>query len=290
MSETIGWIGAGRMGCRMAANVMKGGYALAIADKFSTKDAPAGSTVLASNAAAAAAGEIVVLSVPAGPDVLAVCDEIIAAPGRKAKYVVDTSTIGIQAAKQAAAKLAPHGIIYVDAPVSGGIVGAEKATLAVMAGCPKAAFERVKPILDCIGKNIFHIGEHAGQGQTVKLLNNFLSATAVAASSEAVSFGMANGLDMQTICDVVRVSSGNNTAIGDKFPNRIIKGEPVGFAAKMMAKDTRLFLENVHATGTSDRIGALVAEMFRTLDENVPGGDIADMWPMVDGMKQRKSA
>ena len=115
-----------------------------------------------------------------------------------------------------------------------------------MVGCKENIFEKVQPILKCIGANIFHVGPNPGQGQTVKLLNNFLSATAMAATSEAMAFGTANGLDMKAMLDVVNVSSGRNTATMDKFPNRIAnEAYNGGFATKMMAKDVRLYVENV---------------------------------------------
>jgi 3-hydroxyisobutyrate dehydrogenase len=282
MAETVGWIGVGSMGSRMAVNLAKGGYHLVVADKMSTAHAPDGSTIAASNTEVAQAAEIVILSVPAGPDSLAIADEFIATANRKVKIVIDTSTIGIPHAREAAAKLASHGIEYVDAPVSGGIAGAEAATLAVMTGCAPATHDRLKSMLECIGKNVIHVGSEAGQGQTVKLLNNFLSATAMAATSEAVAFGTANGLDMRAILDVVNVSSGRNTATMDKFPNRIAnEAYNGGFATKMMAKDVRLYVENVASTGTTDRLGSKVAESFALLEEAEPGSDFTRIYPFV---------
>ena len=282
MSEMVGWIGVGSMGSRMAANLAKGGYPLMVADKMNTAPAPAGSKIAANNTEVAQAVEIVILSVPAGLDTLAIAEEFIAAQNRKVKTVIDTSTIGISHAREAAAKLAAHGIEYVDAPVSGGIAGAEAASLAVMMGCAPASYERLKAMLQCIGKNVFHVGPEAGQGQTVKLLNNFLSATAMAATSEAMAFGTANGLDMQAILDVVNVSSGRNTATMDKFPNRIAnEAYNGGFATKMMAKDVRLYVENVANAGTIDRVASGVAESFAQLEAAEPGSDFTRIYPFL---------
>ena len=284
MAETVGWIGVGSMGSRMAANLAKGGYHLVVADKMSTEHAPAGSTIAVSNTEVAQAAEIVVLSVPAGLDSLMIAEELIAAPNGKVKTVIDTSTIGIPHAREAAAKLLAAGIEYVDAPVSGGIAGAEAATLAVMTGCAPETYERLKAMLGCIGKNVIHVGPEAGQGQTVKLLNNFLSATAMAATSEAMAFGTANGLDMKAILDVVNVSSGRNTATMDKFPNRIAnEAYNGGFASKMMAKDVRLYAENVANTGTTDRLASIVAESFALLEDSEPGSDFTRIYPFVRG-------
>ena len=282
MAELVGWIGVGSMGSRMAANLAKGGYPMVVADKMSTALAPAGATIAGGNAAVAAMVETVILSVPAGPDTLLIADEFIAAPGRIVKTVIDTSTIGIPHAREAAEKLAAHGIEYVDAPVSGGIAGAEAATLAVMMGCATQTFERLQPMLQCIGGNVFHVGPEAGQGQTVKLLNNFLSATAMAATSEAMAFAVANGLDMRAVLDVVNVSSGRNTATMDKFPNRIAnEAYDGGFATRMMAKDVRLYVENVTTAGTAGRIGPLVATVFANLEEAEPGSDFTRIYPFI---------
>ena len=252
MPDKIGWIGLGSMGNRMAKNVAKDGYQMIVADKMNTKSAPGGTQIASNNLEVISEANILILSIPAGPDTLEITREILTAPNSSVKIVVDTSTIGIPHAQEAAELLLDKGIEYADAPVSGGIAGAEAATLAVMVGCNDKTFDRVQPILKCIGANVFHVGAKPGQGQTVKLLNNFLSATAMAATSEAMAFGTANGLDMNAILDVVNVSSGRNTATMDKFPNRISnEAFDGGFATKMMAKDVRLYVENVTRSKTA---------------------------------------
>ena len=282
MGNVIGWIGVGSMGSRMAANVAKGGYQLLVSDKVNTRNAPAGSTIAATNAAVARAAETVILSVPAGPDTLTIADEFIGTADSAVKTVIDTSTIGIPYAREAEKKMASHGIEYVDAPVSGGISGAEAASLAVMVGCAEETYQRLKTLLLCIGKNVVHVGLRPGQGQTVKLLNNFLSAPAMVATSEAMAFGTANGLDMRAVLDVVNVSSGRNTATMDKFPNRIAnEAFDGGFATAMMAKDVRLYVENVARTGTTDRLASMVAESFARLEDREPGSDFTRIYPFV---------
>lgn len=131
--------------------------------------------------------------------------------------------------------------------------------------------ERHQPILDLFSKNTFHVGETPGQGQAVKLLNNFLSATAMAASSEAVLFGLSHGVEMKTIIDVVKVSTGNNTAIEDKFPNRILPGTyDAGFFAELLNKDVRLYNEFVQEAGTSNLMGERVAEVWNLVEATLP--------------------
>ncbi|MGI9450963.1 MAG: NAD(P)-dependent oxidoreductase, partial [Geminicoccaceae bacterium] len=226
----------------MAKNLVKGGHAVVVADAKSTDLAPAGAEIAGSNGDVGERARIVILSVPDGKASLAVARDLMASPRRKVDLVIDTSTIGIKAAREIAALLAEKGIHYVDAPVSGGIAGAEAASLSVIIGCNLQLFERVSPILSCLGGHLFHVGENPGMGQAVKLLNNFLSATAMAATSEAIAFGTAEGLDMQTVLDVVNRSTGQNTASRDKFPQRIVtESYDAGFAASMMAKDVRLY-------------------------------------------------
>jgi 3-hydroxyisobutyrate dehydrogenase len=282
MNNVIGWIGVGSMGSRMAQNLSKAGYPMIVADKINTQAAPANAKIASSNMEIAKEAEIVVLSVPAGNDTLTIVQEFIDTPDRVVKTLVDTSTIGISHAREAYEKLKEHGIEYIDAPVSGGIAGAEAATLAVMVGCQLDTFNRLKPVLQCIGKNVIHVGSEAGQGQTVKLLNNFLSATAMAATSEAMAFGTANGLNMQAILDVVNVSSGRNMATMDKFPNRIAnEAYDGGFATKMMAKDVRLYVENVITTKSANRMASLVADTFAQLEEFEPNSDFTKIYPFI---------
>ena len=128
-----------------------------------------------------ALADTIILSLPDGNVSEAVARELAAASPRKVKTVIDTSTIGIKAAEAVAAMLAKAGIEFIDAPVSGGTAGADKATIAIMLACPSESYERFKPLMSLMGKP-FHVGPKPGQGQAVKLLNNFLSATALAAT------------------------------------------------------------------------------------------------------------
>jgi 3-hydroxyisobutyrate dehydrogenase-like beta-hydroxyacid dehydrogenase len=279
MKETIGWIGVGSMGHRMSRHLAKAGYALVVADAVSTERAPAGSRIAKSNAEVATLSDIVVLSLPDGSVSEAVAREIAAAKPRRAKTVIDTSTIGSKAAEAAAAILAKADIEYVDAPVSGGTSGADKATIAIMLACAPATYERVKPLMSLMGKP-FHVGPKAGQGQAVKVLNNFLSATALAATSEAIAFGTKQGIDMKIILDIVNASSGRNSASDDKFPNRILHGRyDAGFTAKLQLKDIRLYLENARASGISDEIASTVVDVWTRMDKALPGADITEMYP-----------
>ena len=282
MSQIIGWIGVGSMGHRMTRHLVKAGHALVVADAASTALAPEGSTIVASNKEVAAKADLVFLSLPDGSVTEAVCAEIAATSPRRVKTVVDTSTIGPKAAERAAAILQKAGIAFVDAPVSGGTAGAEKATLAIMLACPKDTYEALKPIVSLMGKP-FHAGEKPGHGQAVKLLNNFLSATAMAATSEAIAYGTRQGIAMGTILDIVNASTGRNTATDDKFPRRIMNGRiDAGFAAKLQLKDIALYLEAARETGITTDVAVSVVDVWSRLVKSDPAADIIEMYPFTE--------
>jgi 2-hydroxy-3-oxopropionate reductase len=172
------------------------------------------------------------------------------------------STTGATYAKHIAAGLSTKGIVSVDAPVSGGIAGAERGTLAVMVSCSEATLATVKPVLDSIGR-VFFVGRQPGQGQTMKLLNNLLSATAMAISSEAVVMGVKAGLDPQQIIDVINAGSGRNTATQDKIPRCVIpRTFDFGFAIGLLSKDIRLCLQEADALGVPMVVGSAVRQML----------------------------
>src|SRR5262249_53048721 len=157
---------------------------------------------------------------------------------RSASHVVDTSTVGVRAARDVAALLAHEGIAYVDAPVSGGVAGARARTLAVMYAADDDACAHVEPVLEGLSDRRHRVGDRAGLAQAMKLANNFLSATALAATSEAVAFGVAEGLDMATMLEVLNGASGRSAASSDKFPNHVLTGRYAsGFTNSLMAKD-----------------------------------------------------
>jgi 3-hydroxyisobutyrate dehydrogenase-like beta-hydroxyacid dehydrogenase len=290
MTETMGWIGIGSMGHRMSRHLVAAGHPLVAADAVSTERAPPGARIAQSNGEVARLADTIVLSLPDGAVSVALAREIAGASGRRVKTVIDTSTIGIAAAQGCAAALAAVGVEYVDAPVSGGTAGADKATLAIMLACPPETFERVKPLMSLMGKP-FHVGPRPGQGQAVKLLNNFLSATALAATSEAIAFGVSQDIPMQTILEIVNASTGRNSATDDKFPRRILHGRyDAGFAARLQLKDIRLYLENARAAGIADEIADTVVKVWTGMDAALPQADICEMYPYTRDGRRRGGA
>ena len=276
MPDQFGFIGLGQMGGPMAENIAAKGFPLTVYDKAGTQGlAPEGAQLGADAADVARAADTVFLSVPDGEVSLFVIDEIIANKERRADVIIDLSTIGPAAAREADARCKAAGITYIDAPVSGGQSGARAGTITVMLAGPKAVIDVHEDVLHAFAKNHFHVGEESGQGQAVKILNNFLSGTAMAASTEAVLYGLSQGIEMKTILDVVNVSTGQNTATADKFPKRILTETfDTGFATALLTKDVKLFLENAREARTPTKIAQAISEVWDDANEALPGSDI----------------
>ena len=282
-AHETGFVGLGNMGRPMAENLAKSGCALVVHDAAGTQArAPRGAKLAASNAALAGMVEVIHLCVPNGRASESIAREIAGAPDRRTRLVVDHSTIGTAAAMRVHELLAGHGIEYVDAPISGGVSGAVNATLAIMYSGSEATFARLQPVFEAMAGNVFRVGNAPGQGQAMKVLNNFLSGTAMAATAEAVAFGVRQGLDMKMILDVVNASSGRNTATADKFPNRILTGTwDAGFSSTQFNKDLRLYRDAADAIGASRPISPAVFDLWRSLEAHEPNADITRIYAFV---------
>jgi 3-hydroxyisobutyrate dehydrogenase-like beta-hydroxyacid dehydrogenase len=265
----IGFIGLGKMGFPMARRLVEAGHQLVVFDQ--RKTAVDGLVALGARAAAspkevADLAETVLASLPslqASLDVATGPNGVI--EGKRVKRFVDLSTVGSHMAVRIHDLLAAKKIVQLDSPVSGGVGGAEKGTLAVMVSGPSADFNAVKPALDVIGK-VFFIGEKPGSAQTMKLANNLLSATAVVATSEAVVMGVKSGLDPHVMIDVINAGSGMNTASRDKFPRSILpRSFDFGFATGLMVKDVRLCLEEAKALGMSMEVAEAVGRLWEVV-------------------------
>jgi 3-hydroxyisobutyrate dehydrogenase-like beta-hydroxyacid dehydrogenase len=288
MRTPFGFLGLGRMGAPMATRLVAAGFDVTAHDVAGTAERlPDGARRADTLAGVTAAAEIVLLSLPDGPAVREAATAITGEPGR-CRAVVDLSTIGIEAAQEVATTLRKAGIAYLDAPVSGGVSGAVAGTLAVMAAGPKALFDEVESGLNEIGGNVFHLGEKPGQGQAMKLLNNFLSATAMAATAEAVVFGESLGLDLGTMLRVLNVSSGQNTATSDKFPKRVLTGTfDAGFATRLMTKDVALYRKAVARQGTARELADAVGGVWDRCDAARPDSDFTEIYADRGGANAR---
>jgi len=280
MTSRIGFVGLGQMGFPMAANIAAGGADLIVFDKAGTSErTPEGARTASSLAEVVRTAETIFLSLPDGPVSLAVASEIARQTDAVTKLVVDLSTIGPEAAREANRVLHAASIAYADAPVSGGAAGAKAGTITIMWAGPHEALDAHLAVLKSFSRNQFHVGDQPGQGQALKILNNFLSGTAMAATSEAVLYGLSQGIEMKTLLDVVNVSTGQNTATRDKFPERVLTGTfDAGFKTALLAKDVRLYLENVRNAGTPGALGNLVSEIWNDCDETLPGSDFTRIY------------
>jgi 3-hydroxyisobutyrate dehydrogenase-like beta-hydroxyacid dehydrogenase len=194
--------------------------------------------------------------------------------GRKVRTVVDLSTIGIAAARSCAEFLGSVGVVYVDAPVSGGVAGAESGSLAMMASAPAALFDELDPLLAVFAKHRFRVGDEPGQGQAMKLLNNYVSAAALAATCEATVFGAQLGLDLEQMVAVLNASSGRSAASQDKFPRSVVpRTYDFGFAGALMTKDVSLYLENAEGAGVPHELAASVTALWQRFNSAHPTAD-----------------
>jgi 3-hydroxyisobutyrate dehydrogenase-like beta-hydroxyacid dehydrogenase len=265
----IGFIGLGKMGFPMARRLIEAQHQLFVFDQ--RKEAVDGLVALGARAACspkdvADRAETVMASLPslqASLEVATGTDGVI--EGKRVRRFVDLSTVGSQMAVRIHDLLAKRDLVQLDSPVSGGVGGAQKGTLAVMVSGPRADFQTVKPALDMIGK-VFFIGEKPGSAQTMKLANNLLSATAVVATSEAVVMGVKAGLDPAVMIDVINAGSGMNTASRDKFPRSILpRTFDFGFATGLMVKDVRLCLEEAKSLGLSMEVAEAVGRLWEVV-------------------------
>ncbi len=280
-----GFIGLGAMGRPMAENLAAAGHDLVVFDIAGTKErAPSDATIGRDVADIAKSADTVFLSLPDGAISAAAAREICAAKACRVSVAIDLSTVGIAAARAIHAIYGAGGIAYIDAPVSGGHAGAKAGTLSIMWGGPGDILDQHRTVLQAISKNLFHMGDMPGQGQAVKLLNNFLSATALAATSEAIAFGLSHGLDMTKMLDVLNASTGQNQATSDKFPRRIVTGTfDAGFSTALMAKDLALYLESVADIGAPSDIGKLMHDLWQAADRALPNSDFTRIYQHVTG-------
>ncbi|MBX6425825.1 MAG: NAD(P)-dependent oxidoreductase [Variibacter sp.] len=281
-NKHLGFVGVGRMGGPMAGRLLEAGYALTIYDTDRSAMARLerrGAKGAGSPAEVASAAETVLVSLPT-PDVVksvALSPSGIVA-GTRVKTFVDLSTTGPRVAREVGEALASQGIAAVDAPVSGGPGGAEKGTLAVMVSCPRPLADELRPIFDVIGK-VFWIGEKPGMGQTMKLINNILSASAICMTSEALVMGAKAGLDADTMIAVINAGSGRNTATEDKFPRCVLPRRfDFGFSTELLSKDVRLCLETAESLGVPMLVGNAVRQLLALAQATQgPGMDITQI-------------
>jgi len=284
VGEKIAFIGVGRMGSSMAARLIAAGHELTIYDPVACATAPLaalGAKVAGSAADAASSSTVAMASVPGPADARAAAGAVADSP--TLKIFVDLSTSGPAAAQAIAALLGPRGIAAVDAPVSGGVKGAAAGKLTLMASGPAQALERVRPLLEVLGK-VYVLGEKPGLGQTVKLANNLMSAASLAIAAEALAMGVKAGVDPAAMLDVLNASSGRNSATQDKIPKHVLNRQfDFGFANALSFKDVRLCLDEAEALGVPMVVGAAVRQMLSiTHQSQGAGADCTELVKVVE--------
>jgi 3-hydroxyisobutyrate dehydrogenase-like beta-hydroxyacid dehydrogenase len=284
----LGFIGVGKMGGLMAQRLIVAGHHLSIFDTSDAAIAPLvemGAHRAASVREVADRAEIVLASLPT-PDVVrrvalgqdGICE------GSSIKTFVDLSTTGPRVAAVVAAELEARSIASIDCPVSGGMSGARDGKLTLMVSGPRAAYDALQNVLEILGKPIF-VSEIKGAAQTLKLANNLLAVCALAITSEALVMGAKLGLDPQTMCDVINMSSGRNTATVDKFPRSVLTGTfDFGFSTGLAYKDVRLCLDEAEALGIPTPVGSAVRQVLAIT--NAMFGSESDFTSMVRPLEQ----
>ncbi len=279
----IGFLGLGNMGGPMARNLLKAGHSLKVFDLSAAaveKATSAGATAAAKPADAARDVDVIVTMLPAGAHVRSVYlgDDGLIATAAKGTLMIDCSTIDVATAREviAAATAAGHGMI--DAPVSGGVGGAEAGTLTFMVGGADEAFERAKPFLEAMGKNIVHAGG-AGNGQAAKICNNMLLGISMIGTCEAFALAEKLGLDHQKLFDISAKASGQCWSLTTYCPvpgpvptSPANRDYQPGFAVSMMLKDLRLAQEAAAKAGASTPLGAEAAALYEAYENAGHGG------------------
>ncbi len=280
----IGFIGVGNMGGPMARNLLKAGHAVTCFDLSAAAVqavVDAGGTAAASAGEAATGREIVVSMLPKGDHVRGAYlgdDGVIAAAKASGSLLIDCSTIDVSTAREVAATAADNGLEMVDAPVSGGVGGAEGGTLTFMCGATDGAFARAEPILSKMGAKIVHAGG-TGNGQAAKICNNMVLGISMAAASEAFVLAENLGLDHQTFFDIVSTSSGYCWSINVYCPvpgpvetSPANRDYQAGFTAENMLKDLRLAATAAADTGTDTHMGAEAEKLYGAYAEAMGQG------------------
>jgi len=279
----IAFIGLGNMGSGMCANLCKAGHEVRAFDLNAEAVKAAeghGAVAAATIADAVKDSEIVVTMLPAGKHVLSVYfgDDGVAAHAAKGALFLDCSTIAVEDAREAAFKADAAGFLMADAPVSGGTAAADAGTLTFMVGGPDEAYAKAKPILDVMGKNIFHAGG-SGNGQAAKIANNMLLGISMIGTCEAFNLAEKLGLDAQTFFDISSTASGQCWSMTSYCPapgpvptSPANRDYQPGFAVAMMLKDLHLAASAARAAGAEVTLGEMAEKIYQDLDTRGHGG------------------
>ncbi|WP_349496675.1 2-hydroxy-3-oxopropionate reductase [Sideroxydans sp. CL21] len=292
MTINIGFIGPGIMGGPMALNLMKGGHKLWV---YARRPAAAqtlvaaGATACASPAEVAKHSDVIFTIVADTPDVESVIfgEQGIAMQARPGTVIVDMSTISPTATKSIAERLARQRVEMLDAPVSGGETGAINGTLSIMVGGKPLIFERIKPLFECMGKNIVHIGDN-GAGQVAKACNQIVVAVTIEAVAEALTFARKNGADPAKVREAL-MGGFAGSKIMEVHGKRMLDNDfKPGFKVGLHQKDMRIVMETAHQLGVALPAAALVTQHLNALmgtgDANLDSAAVVKVIERMSGM------
>lgn len=265
----VGFIGLGIMGRPMALNLLKGGHQVTVWSRRQASMAPlleAGALAAVNPAAVAEASEVVFSMVADAPDVRAVMLGVdgVARGASAGLIAVDMSTIPPAAAKGIAKDLASHGIAFLDAPVSGGEVGAVAGTLSIMVGGDEQAFDKVQPLFGCMGKNVVYIGG-PGSGQVAKAANQILTGVGVLAVAEAMTFAKKNGADPARVREALMGGFAGSKILENHGQRMIDRNFKPGFKSWMHGKDMNIVMQTAHELGLYLPASAATAQMYKAM-------------------------
>ena len=277
MSERVGFVGLGTMGAAMAANLARAGFPLVVWNRTPGRAAALtelGVTEVATPAALAADVDIVVMCIPDTPDVEAVLfgPDGIAAGAPAGTLVIDCSTISPSATRAFAERLRQQDVALVDAPVSGGSEGAQKATLTIMVGGDEADVERARPILSEMGRTVTHMGP-VGAGQATKAVNQVIISGAYLGVAEGLVLAMKAGLDVEQVVTALSGGAAQSWVLANRSGRMIEDEYPLGFKVALHLKDLRIALELAREAGVSLPVAALTAQIENGLVAQGHGDD-----------------
>lgn len=272
----VGFVGVGNMGGPMAVNLVNAQHAVQVYDlvpELAAKVGDAGAEVKASAAEAAHDVDVLISMLPASQHVenLYLGGDGLLASLPKSTLVIDCSTISPETARRVNEAAVEQGINMIDAPVSGGVGGAQAGTLTFIVGGTKEAFDAAEPVLSAMGKNLFHAGD-AGAGQVAKICNNMLLSVLMIGTAEALQLGVDSGLDPAVLSEIMRKSSGGNWSLEvyNPYPG-VMENVPSsnnydgGFLVDLMIKDLGLAMETAQAEGAATPMGSLARNLYLNL-------------------------
>lgn len=263
----IGFIGLGAMGKPMAINLVKAGYSVAVFDVSTAavaELATLGAETCASPMELGERSEVVITMLPNAKIVEAVLtgkEGVLSAVG-SLKVIIDMSSVGPDSSRAMSKIAKEQGVSYVDAPVSGGVAGAQAGTLTIMVGGDAETVAKIQPVLEIMGQKVYHVGD-VGSGDAVKLVNNLLLGVNMAAVAEALVLGAKSGLKPEVMVEIIKGSSGRSYALEAKAPNFILKDNfAAGFAIDLQYKDLELAVETAKAAGVPIPLTTMAQQVF----------------------------